>query len=117
MTAGLPGTGIGGFFYLLSALLMPVNECIYTVLGRSRPARWRKVSRQTLCSLGILAGIWCTAWILAHILHCAHQLSSSAPSEVPQLLRIAALTFGLATLLAVILVTEIFGIIAALRKR
>jgi hypothetical protein len=117
MTAGLPGTGIGGFFYLLSALLMPVNECVCLVMGRSKPARWRKVSRQSLCSVGILAGIWCTAWILTHILHSVRQLSASAPSEVPQLLRIAAVTFGLATLLAVILAAEVFGIIAVLRKR
>ena len=26
MTAGMPGTGIGGLFYLLSALLMPLRE-------------------------------------------------------------------------------------------
>lgn len=35
MIAGLPGTGIGGLFYMLIALWMPVNEVINIVLGRA----------------------------------------------------------------------------------
>ncbi len=58
MTAGLPGTGIGGVFYLISALLMPVNELVLTLRGRSSLARWRQVLRQLTMSAAIVGGMW-----------------------------------------------------------
>jgi hypothetical protein len=45
MAAGLPGTGVGGLFLILSALLMPVVELLRRVRGRSRGAGWRPVGR------------------------------------------------------------------------
>ena len=46
MNPGLPGVGIGGFFYLASALLMPFVEAVRTIRGRSSLARWRAVAHQ-----------------------------------------------------------------------
>ena len=39
--AGLPGTGLGGLFYLLLAFWMPFAELPRTLRGRSSRARWR----------------------------------------------------------------------------
>jgi len=64
MNVELPGTGIGGLFYLLTALLMPVPEVWHTVRGRSTLRRWRRVATQTGLALGILAGLWMTALVL-----------------------------------------------------
>ena len=36
MTAGLPGVGIGGIFYLASAIMMPVRSLVATLSGRAR---------------------------------------------------------------------------------
>lgn len=58
MTAGLPGTGIGGVFYLLSALFMPFIELVFTLRGKSSIARWMLVARQLLMAAGILGGMW-----------------------------------------------------------
>lgn len=58
MTAGLPGTGIGGVFYLISALLMPLFELVLTLRGKSSFARWRLVIRQLVMAAGILGGMW-----------------------------------------------------------
>jgi len=58
MTAGLPGTGIGGVFYLLSALLMPLFELITTLRGKSSLARWTVVLRQLAIGLVILGAMW-----------------------------------------------------------
>lgn len=68
MNVGLPGTGLGGLFYLLTAFLMPVVEVVQTVRGRSTVERWRRVVIQAGLAAGILAGLWATAWTLQHLL-------------------------------------------------
>jgi hypothetical protein len=57
MNAGLPGTGVGGLFYLLLALLLPLVELIQTVRGKSSRKRWALVVKQTLIAWGIIASI------------------------------------------------------------
>jgi hypothetical protein len=46
MSAGLPGLGLGGLFFIFSALLAPFGELWRTIRGRSRPGEWRIVGRQ-----------------------------------------------------------------------
>ena len=68
MTVGLPGVGIGGIFYLVSALLMPVRE-LGRAMRRDPGARhWGLVSRQTSIALGILAALWLTGWLVGRML-------------------------------------------------
>lgn len=63
MTAGLPGFGLGGVFFIISALLAPLGELVLTVRGRSSRARWANVGRQFLiavvmiCAVGGLLGL------------------------------------------------------------
>ncbi len=58
MTAGMPGTGIGGVFYLLSAIIMPLNETVLTIRGKSSIARWLVVIRQLVIAGAIVCGMW-----------------------------------------------------------
>lgn len=58
MNAGLPGTGIGGVFYLLSALLMPLFEVVNTLRGQSSWSRWALLLKQLVMAAGIIAGMW-----------------------------------------------------------
>jgi hypothetical protein len=53
--AGLPGTGLGGLFYILLALAMPVVEVYRTLRGRSSADRWREVGTQFALACGIIA--------------------------------------------------------------
>ena len=46
MSAGMPGLGLGGLFFVLSALFAPVVELHRTAQGRSSAAAWRAVGRQ-----------------------------------------------------------------------
>ena len=64
MNVGLPGTGIGGLFYVLTAFLMPLLELGRTLRGRSSLQRWQRVGTQTGLAAGILAGLWLTAQAL-----------------------------------------------------
>jgi len=68
MTAGLPGTGIGGVFYLLSALLMPLVELVKTLRGQSSWPRWVLVIRQFAMASGIVAGMWMLGIVLGLLL-------------------------------------------------
>lgn len=67
MNAGLPGTGIGGLFYVLLALLMPVRELYLTARGRSSRERWRVVLGQVAIALGIVASLAVTGWALSQV--------------------------------------------------
>ena len=59
MTVGLPGTGIGGLFYLLSALVMPVVEVVRQAKGKRAQGGWRTAIAQftlAFAMFGVLAG-------------------------------------------------------------
>jgi len=77
VTAGLPGVGIGGLFYLISALLMPLFEAVRTIRGRSSRERWRVVGRQFAMAV-IMVGALTAVVILLHQL-----LRSGTPEAAP----------------------------------
>lgn len=59
MAAGLPSTGIGGIFYLLLVLWMPLRELHLTFQGRSSLARWRGIAMHWFvvgCMIGMIFG-------------------------------------------------------------
>jgi hypothetical protein len=51
MSAGLPGLGLGGFFFVLSALAAPLIELPRLLAGRSSAAAWREIGRNVVISL------------------------------------------------------------------
>ena len=64
MTVGLPGTGIGGVFYMLLAVCMPVMEFVRTLKGRTNLKRWFFVALQLLFVFGVIAVMWSELWLL-----------------------------------------------------
>lgn len=46
MSAGLPGLGLGGLFFIFSALLAPFRQLWRTFRGRSRAGDWATIGRQ-----------------------------------------------------------------------
>jgi hypothetical protein len=46
VSAGLPGLGLGGLFFIFSALLAPFGQLLRTFRGRSRAGDWTMVGRQ-----------------------------------------------------------------------
>jgi hypothetical protein len=57
MSAGLPGLGLGGLFFIFSALLAPFPELWRTVRGRSDLAAWKAIGRQLAQALAMVAAI------------------------------------------------------------
>lgn len=67
MIAGLPGTGIGGIFYLLLAVFMPVREFYRTLQKRTNLKRWCFIALQLGFVLGIIALMSAEVWALNYI--------------------------------------------------
>ena len=67
MFAGLPGTGIGGIFYLLLTIWMPINEAYLTIRGRSSLERWRFVAVRVSLFALVIAVMWAQVEILRGI--------------------------------------------------
>ncbi len=78
MTAGIPGTGIGGLYYLLLVLWMPFHESWLMLTGRGRPGRWKVVFTQGGIAAGILAALWGEAFVLKTLIYW---VTFSAPAS------------------------------------
>lgn len=68
MIAGLPGTGLGGIFYLIAAVWVIVREGVRIIGGASERAGWRALARLALMTTCILLVLWGTYWILGKVL-------------------------------------------------
>lgn len=62
MNPGLPGMGLGGIFYLILVLLMPVRETYLTLRGRSNMERWRVVAFHLLMTSAIVGALIATGF-------------------------------------------------------
>ncbi|MEK7595655.1 MAG: hypothetical protein AAB443_03685 [Patescibacteria group bacterium] len=95
MNVGLPTTGLGGIFYILSGLLMPFIELIYTFREKSSTARWKVVFRQVGITMGILALIWITSLVLK--IFIPNQASNLIPVETNAIYSISYIRIVLAS--------------------
>ena len=117
MTAGLPGTGIGGMFYLMSALATPLREAYLRVRGR-RSRGWGLVATQTAIAGAILAGVWATGWLLGLALSASRSVIPAVATLHPgNLLPAVALLFSVGTLAAVLLGVELLRLWIRRRPR
>jgi hypothetical protein len=116
MTAGLPGVGIGGIFYLVSALLMPVRSLF--AVARGDDARWPTALRQAALAAGILGALsltgWMLGWIIPHLLPEAGRTvmgGARSVDEVRSVVRISALAVSLGTLAAVLALVQLLRLV------
>jgi len=68
VTAGLPGSGIGGLYYLLLALWMPFHGLWLTLRERGRSLRWIVVAKLSCAAAGIICALWGEGWLLRRLL-------------------------------------------------
>ncbi len=121
MSVGLPGSGIGGVFYLMSAMWMPVHSAQRSARGKS--ARLPVVLRQTGMAVLIIGMLWGTGFVLDLVLAGAQSpgglraaIGKDADSGVPHILRVAtfAMTFG--TLALVLLTVQVLRFVLPRRS-
>ena len=122
MTAGLPGVGIGGIFYLVSALLMPVRSLVAVARGRADEARWSTALRQAALAAGILGALWVTGWalgwIIANLIPEATLIAADGRStgEVRSVIRTSALLLSLGTLSVVLAIVQLLRMALPVRR-
>jgi hypothetical protein len=111
MTAGLPGVGIGGIFYLASALLMPLRSFAAMLTGRE--PHWALALRQASFALATLAAIWATGWTIGWLIAAfsAAPVAGAMPSALGGLpvrnaVRTAALLGSIGTLALVLVAVQ-----------
>lgn len=121
MTAGIPGTGIGGLFYVMAALLLPLRGLAR--MTRGVRSAWPTVLRQTGLAIGIGLGLWATGWMLGFILgpvgtaQAAAQVGMASAPRFQSALRWAAFLAGLGTLAIVLLFVQFARLATRLRAR
>lgn len=107
MNAGLPGTGLGGLFYIVGALWMPV-DAVYNRLRGRKTVPWRVVLRQAGIAVGVIAALWLTGWGIGYLIALQPALAFSRGGagaytalQVSSVVRWAGV-FGTAGLLAIV---------------
>src|SRR5688500_12710738 len=128
MTAGIPVAGIGGIFYMVSAIAMPFHAAYRAVKRRNAnpddelPVEWRPVFRQFAIGLGIVVALWLTGWALGALV-TAHPsaLGAMRPAGegqgVPYVIRIGALMLSFGSLCAVLLAVQIGRLVVNRQRR
>lgn len=110
MTAGIPGVGISGLFYILSALWMPLRELLTGRRRGSTGAARALVVRQTMLAVGILAAMSLTAWLMGRGLTMAFpNLPARTPTAAAWLVAPLSLAGVYLTLLIVRFVLDLRG--------
>ena len=114
MSVGLPGTGVGGLFYVVSALLMPFREAYRVTTGKSDRRSRAVVFRQSLIALGVLGGIWFAGWLIGLVLTVPGVAATinavpSLAGRSGNVVKIASFILAFATLAAVLGAVEILG--------
>ena len=120
MTAGVPGTGIGGLFYLMAALLLPVRGLLLRMRGGR--VSWRMVAKLLLLAIGVFLSIWATWWLLglaivpaAETVEGAIHVRGILRREYAEFVRWAAILAGFVTLAAVLIGTQVARLV--IRRR
>jgi hypothetical protein len=67
MIAGVPGTGIGGIYYVLLVAWMPVREFIRMLAG-ARGFRLRTIATLVVLAVTIVGALWVEAVVLKWLL-------------------------------------------------
>lgn len=122
MNAGLPGTGIGGLFYMLSALWMPVAALIRMARGSERPSNWKLVVSQFGLAAGIFAAFGVIIALIDYFIPAIENaLSAAVPfltmNSQPVSLGVAPTLITLGVLFGYLFSIEILGMFLAWRKR
>ena len=76
MFNGLPGTGIGGMFYLLSAIVMVIIEFTKKLAQWTASARWKDARLQLIIISGITLALSGSAMVLDVVLRSLAPLES-----------------------------------------
>ena len=117
MIAGLPGTGLGGMYYLLSILVMCGKEAVHRIRGTGDRVKSRIAREQVLILAGAMATMWLNGMAIQYLLRLlsrrgtagrgALSLSQSAMSSLP----VNALAVSVGVLAGLLLLVQLLRLV------
>jgi len=109
---GLPGTGLGGIFYVLLVIWMAVRETWLLMRAASHYSRWLKIAKLGSLAAAIVAALWLEGWLIYQLLGSATGYASNfyGAAGSGRELAIAAITPMLAIAPFVVLVILMLGV-------
>jgi hypothetical protein len=116
MIAGLPGTGISGLFYLLSAFWMPIAEAVRSLRGSKRQSNWKLVFSQFALATGIFAALGATGALIDYFIPFSAKILAafipySENNSQPVSLGVAPTIITIGVLFVFLFSIEIIGMI------
>jgi hypothetical protein len=115
MNPGMPGTGIGGLFYVLSALWMPICEVWRRSRGKTS-VRWFLIAKQFAIAVGVVAVMSGVFWALDSALILYHATQHSADQiDAARTLRISAMLMAVGVLVSLLSVVHLARLFLWLR--
>ena len=114
MNVGLPGAGIGGLYYLLCALAMPVKEIYLTVTKPKHKFRYRLVATQLGIVTGIVAGVLAVYELVRNVFGL--ELSHPAPTDSVMIYSLLPVLISFGLLLIILITVRIAGFFSSPRN-
>lgn len=111
MTAGLPGAGIGGLFYLASTLLLPLRSLLRRARRKPDPVSLNQMAHSVLIAAGIIGALWMSGWLLGFIVPGEmlpqRQVAGAARPAARTIISMATMATALVTLAIILLAVEV----------
>jgi hypothetical protein len=118
MVVGVPGTGIGGLFYLIAACSMPFVECWRWLRGNRAGMRWGFILGQLALMGGIVAAMTAQAIIAKRVFvwWASHTTDVEMAKNLELLVKQhTGATAGFATFASITMLTGVVLTVHALR--
>lgn len=123
MTVGLPGTGIGGIFYILLSVYMPLFQLRRSLNGGNKPHHLKMVASALSLSAVIILSLYGEATLLVWFLEWAATLGGKGPGPVefggytPAMIAPALAAMPFVVLLALIVFIQFARVVVSLFGR
>jgi hypothetical protein len=114
MNVGLPGAGVGGLFYLLCALAMPIKEVYLTITRPRHKFRYRLVATQLGIVIGIVSGVLAIYELVKNVFGL--ELSNSTPTDSVMFYSLLPVLISFSLLLIILITVRIAGLFSSPRK-
>lgn len=117
MTAGIPGAGIAGLFYLACALLMPIRAGWRAIAHRSRGTSYPGtfVLKHVALAAAMLGSLWVAAWLIGWFIALASAPTPGAAAEAarawPRAIGRTVVWLTAGTLVGVLLSVEVLRLV------
>lgn len=113
MTAGIPGTGIGGLFYLIAALAMPLRAAWRYARGERDARHVALMVKQIAMAMAIMLAVWLTGVVAGLWPTTGFSTVGGHRVPVPAVFMMAPVILTFATLAAVLFVVEMLHFVVA----